>query len=69
MSKYDAELQRRLLSGEPIEETRKWFFECRAKDYLAYSDSTLQEQKFLDKTYDEAVEWWRQQRKDVKTLT
>jgi hypothetical protein len=32
MSKYDAELRRRLLEGDPLSEIRKWFIHCMARE-------------------------------------
>ena len=59
MSKYTEELNRRLQSGEPVHVTRKWFLECLAKDKdeLYFSDLSLQEQMFLQKTADAFQAW------------
>jgi hypothetical protein len=46
MTKYDAELRRRLDAEEPIEETRKWYCECMANEKgLYWSDLTQLERK------------------------
>jgi hypothetical protein len=64
MSRYDAELRRRLDSGEPIQETRKWYCECMAKEKgLYWSDLTQLEQMFWDNLTNAYVAWLEQQRK------
>ena len=57
MSKYDAELRRRLQSGEPIAETRTWFMECIVKDEHYSSDLTPDEVMFLTKTTTAYENW------------
>jgi hypothetical protein len=46
MSKYEAELKRRLLS-EPFEQVRDWYFECLNDDDFDWRDPTLRELKFF----------------------
>jgi hypothetical protein len=56
MSKYEAELKRRLSSGEPTRETRSWWIACLANEYPNEVELSPFEQAF-DK---EADEWWHE---------
>ena len=57
MSKLDAELRRRLKSGEPVERTRVWFLEC-IRTYTP-TDLTPLEQEFIDEAALAWFEWMR----------
>jgi hypothetical protein len=46
MSKYSDELERRLNSGEPIEETRSWFTACLGNEYPNEVELSPFEQSF-----------------------
>ena len=49
MSKYAAELNRRIKKGEPVHVTRKWFLGCMAKEPdLCFDDLAPEEQLFLE---------------------
>jgi hypothetical protein len=57
MSKYTIELRRRLQSGDPIETTRAWFFECLANDLSMWANITLLEQEFLNGSQEALGVW------------
>jgi hypothetical protein len=63
MSRYAAELERRIASGESIEVTREWFLKCMStKPDLYYRDLSLQEQKFFEHMMSAFTAWLEQRR-------
>ena len=64
MSKYAEELNRRIVSGEPVHITRDWYLEVMSnKDEPVYwADLSLQEQMFVNKTVDSYIAWLETQR-------
>jgi hypothetical protein len=64
MSRYATELNRRITSGEPVHVTRGWFLEVMSnKDELVlFTDLSLQEQMFFNKTVDAYIAWLETQR-------
>ena len=69
MSIYSDELNQRLLSGEPIQVTRRWFMECMAKEpELYFNDLSPQEQKFLQEIYEACVAWVTSQPEIKQTI-
>jgi hypothetical protein len=63
MSKYAAELNQRITSGEPTHITRDWFLEVMSNkdEPMYYADLSLQEQMFFNKTIDAYVAWLKTQ--------
>jgi hypothetical protein len=47
MSKYEAELRRRLTSGESIEAIARWYLERSVADRLEWKDSSVFEVRFM----------------------
>jgi hypothetical protein len=63
MSKYEAELRRRLALGEDhIEETTVWYMKCVAADKLEWKDMSVFEVRFWKQIH-AGFERWRAIRK------
>ena len=61
MSKYEAELRRRLESSEDVEETANWFIDCMIKQRMEWKDLSVFEVRF--KRIREAYVQWMARRK------
>jgi hypothetical protein len=60
MSKYDAELRRRILSGEKISSVGQWFIECMSHEpTIRYEDFTALEKKLWNDIVKEFSQWWK----------
>jgi hypothetical protein len=57
MSKYDAELRRRLESGASMQETTEWYIDCVIKENLEWKDLSPIEVRFM-KEYKEGYDRW-----------
>ena len=67
MALYEDELIRRIKSGEPIAEIRKWFLTAMSEGPgMYYSDMSPFEQAFFNQTV-EAFEAWRRQQDKLRT--
>jgi hypothetical protein len=65
MTRYAEELNRRIQNGEPVHVTRRWFIECLSKGEPGcqyFSDMSLQEQMFFEKTVNAFAAWQKQQK-------
>ena len=64
MSKYAKELNRRILSGEPVHITREWYLKRMSKERnLYFSDLSEEEQKFLSEMANSFFLWqWQKDR-------
>jgi hypothetical protein len=57
MSKYEAELLRRLASGEDVEKTAMWFMECVIKRNLDWKDLSVFEVRFMKRIHEGYTRW------------
>jgi hypothetical protein len=63
MTRYAEELNRRIQNGEPVHITRQWFLESLLKcQPVHFSDMSLQEQMFFEKTVNAFAAWQEQQK-------
>jgi hypothetical protein len=61
MSKYEAELRRRLDSDDAIEETTEWYVNCVIKDNLEWKDLSVTEVRFM-KEYKKGFDRWEKEK-------
>jgi len=57
MSKYEAELRRRLESGEDVEETANWFIDCMITSKMEWKDLSVLEVKFMKRIHEGYTRW------------
>ena len=62
MSKYEAELRRRLETSIDDKATARWFIECMIKSNVAWKDLTVFEVRFM-KRIEKAFSRWMANRK------
>ena len=57
MSKYEAELRRRLASGDDVEETANWFIDCVIKQRMEWKDLSVLEVRFMKRIHEGYTRW------------
>ena len=57
MSKYEAELRRRLASGDDVEKTAAWFIDCMAKQRIEWKDLSVLEVRFMKRIHEGYTRW------------
>ena len=57
MSKYEAELRRRLASGADVEKTAMWFIECMIRNNMAWKDLSVFEVRFVKRIHEGYARW------------
>jgi hypothetical protein len=57
VSKYEAELRRRLASGADVEETANWFIDCMIKQRMEWRDLSVFEVRFVKRIREAYVQW------------
>jgi hypothetical protein len=59
MSKYEAELCRRLESGASMQETAEWYMNCMVKENCEWKDLSLIEVRFMKEIKEGHDRWMK----------